>query len=145
LLVFPTNNQQLTTTFYERFLFARAFAFGRDLFAAIFLLPRFAALARAVFLRVFFAGPASARLVRFATFAALVAVRPVAFAADRAAVIVLSTASPATRRAAATEVMPVFSAARSASAPAPCTPAEIPRPTKLAPVSIMLPTASAAC
>jgi hypothetical protein len=112
--------------FYERFLFPRALALGRafpDIFLeavfrdAIFLDAIFldAVFLDAVFLDAVFLPPRPDAVLR-ALFPALFffgrAIAVVALTADRAMVIVLSTASPAARRAAAVAaVMPVFSAA----------------------------------
>jgi hypothetical protein len=97
------------------------------------------------FPRDFFAGRRIAGIAWPAARTAFLAMRVVLLPTDRATDAVLSTALAATRFAAAGDVMPVVSAARSANAAAPCTPAATPRPTKLAPASIMLLTASAAC
>jgi hypothetical protein len=67
-------------------------------------------------------------------------VRRVSVATDRPTAFVVAIALDAARPAAAT---PVISAIRSASAPAPFTPAAIPRPTMFAPASIKLLTPAA--
>jgi hypothetical protein len=88
---------------------------------------------------------AAARLtrpaVRLAAVAVLRAALRVVRAAERAAVIVERVAFSAAFPMARGEVIPVICAARSASCAIPSTPAANPRPTTVAPVSMMLPTA----
>jgi hypothetical protein len=83
--------------------------------------------------------------VRLAAVAVLRAALRVVRAADRAAVIVDRAAFSAAFPMARGEVIPVICAARSASCAIPSTPAANPRPTTVAPVSMMLPTACADC
>jgi hypothetical protein len=79
--------------------------------------------------------------VRLAAVAVLRAALRVVRAADRAAVIVDRAAFSAAFPIARGEVSPVICAARSASCAIPSTPAANPRPTTVAPVSMMSPTA----
>jgi hypothetical protein len=78
---------------------------------------------------------------RLAAVALLRATRCVVRAAERAAVIVDRVAFSAAFPTARGDVIPVICAARSASCAIPSTPAANPRPTTVAPVSMMLPTA----
>ena len=130
---------------FDRDTFRRPFWF--EAFVAG-LAVRFVARFAVRFLERFAAGFA----MRFAALLARPAVRPAAVAvvraarrvvraADRAAVIVDRGAFSAAFPMARGEVIPVICAARSASCDIPSTPAANPRPTTVAPVSMMLPTA----
>jgi hypothetical protein len=83
--------------------------------------------------------------VRLADVAVLLAARLVVRAADRAAVIVDRVAFSAACPMARGEVKPVICAARSTSCPIPSTPAAKPRPTTVAPDSMIPPTVCADC